>query len=432
MPEKIIINVPLKYGFRFNNATVSDADINKMKQHYSKSNKLIINRVDNDYGPITKLLGALNMTEIDNNSYIVVADDDQIYGDWVLSSYLKNIATNPLQTHSPRIYNEFSTPIPGIEGWCSFMVQKKLLRGFIPYYDALKHDKHLNHHDDMIITYFFHITGQKVLQIREGIFIIYDDGHGLDQIQGEFSRANLNKKCASTLESLYKEHKFAMLEVTKAPNPTKTRHTDIEFISIGPYCYTADVLKMNNLRLNAYPFDWTFSSLDMIEHCIEDKFQTFLNKDYLVSPPGGLGSKTQHTLYAKYLHTDILITYSNRGKNIPKSEYVLPDDIVFNHHDLLGKDYDTFVRRCERFMGLIDSAKKMCLVYYNAYTHEYNDIIKFANYCSKYKNIFVVGIFENKEEQTILYNKTNCKIYMNYDNSVIFEDVKTLAFWNNV
>jgi len=435
MPEKIIINVPLKYGFRFNNATVLDADINKMKKHYSSSNRLIINRVDNDYGPITKLLGALSMTEIDDNSYIVVADDDQIYGDWVLSSYLKRIDTNPLQTHSARLYSEFSTPIPGIEGWCTFMVQKKLLNGFTSYYDVLKQDKHLNYHDDMILTYFFYITGHDVLQIHEGKFIIYDDEHGLDQIQGEFSRANLNKKCASALESLCKESKFAMLETDKGYKKTtlaSIKHTDIEFISIGPYCYTADLLKKNNLRFNAYPFDWIFSSLEMVEHCIRDRFQTFLNKDYLVSPPGGLGSKTQHTVYAKYLHTDILITYSNRGKNIPKSEYLLPDDIVFNHHDLLGKDYNTFVRRCDRFMDLIDSSKKICLVYYNAYTREFDDIIKFATYCLKFKNIFVAGIFENKEEKKILYNKTNCKIYQNYDSLETFEDLKTVDFWNNL
>jgi hypothetical protein len=54
----------------------------------------------------------------------------------------------------------------------------------------------------------------------------------------------------------------------------------MKFISIGPYCSTAYILKVNNLRTESYPFDYIFSSLEIVKHCINDKFNIFLDKKY--------------------------------------------------------------------------------------------------------------------------------------------------------
>ena len=47
------------------------------------------------------------------------------------------------------------------------------------------------------------------------------------------------------------------------------------YISIGNTCKTAEELKKHNLRVSAYPFDWLFSSLELVEHCKNDKFNKF-------------------------------------------------------------------------------------------------------------------------------------------------------------
>lgn len=44
----------------------------------------------------------------------------------------------------------------------------------------------------------------------------------------------------------------------------------MEFISIGPYFSSADLLKYSGLRNSSYPFDYIFSSLEMVKHCIND------------------------------------------------------------------------------------------------------------------------------------------------------------------
>jgi hypothetical protein len=55
----------------------------------------------------------------------------------------------------------------------------------------------------------------------------------------------------------------------------------IYILSVGPNCIRATDLQNNNYRFHSYPFDWMFTSLDMIEHCIEDEFKILLDKNYL-------------------------------------------------------------------------------------------------------------------------------------------------------
>ena len=48
-------------------------------------------------------------------------------------------------------------------------------------------------------------------------------------------------------------------------------------MSIGCMCATAEELKRLNFRIHSYPLDWLFSSSEVIEHCINDKFIKFLD-----------------------------------------------------------------------------------------------------------------------------------------------------------
>ena len=54
----------------------------------------------------------------------------------------------------------------------------------------------------------------------------------------------------------------------------------MEFISIGPFCSSADIIKNNGLRKNSFPFDYIFLSLEMVKHSINDRFNIFLDKNY--------------------------------------------------------------------------------------------------------------------------------------------------------
>ena len=197
----------------------------------------------------------------------------------------------------------------------------------------------------------------------------------------------------------------------------------MKFISIDPYCFTADILKANNLRTEAYPFDYIFSSLEIVKHSINDKFNIFLDKKYYTY--GTNNNSTRHSFYCDFLDTPLLIQH--HIKHNYYNDYKISSGNLFNHHNLINNNdnYEKFKRRCERLLSLIENNEKIVFVYYNCYTNDFNDIIDFYNTFSYNKNIYIVGIFENNYDKKILYENINCKIYQNYDISIIFNEIKS-------
>lgn len=198
----------------------------------------------------------------------------------------------------------------------------------------------------------------------------------------------------------------------------------INVISIGPYCENADILKKYNLRHKAYPFDYIFSSLEMVEHCINDEFKIFLDKKYYTN--GTNNNSNRHIFYCKFLDTDILLKHHIAyGYN---KKYKVSTGNLFNHHNLLlnNEHYNAFKRRCERFLNVINKNETVYLVYYNKYNNNIDELVKFSNFINSYnKNIFVIGIFENKKDtQKILYSSNNLTIYLNYNLDNIFKIFK--------
>lgn len=149
----------------------------------------------------------------------------------------------------------------------------------------------------------------------------------------------------------------------------------MKFISIGPYCDTKEILKANNLTTEAYPFDYIFSSLDMVKHCINDKFNIFLDKKYFEPST----HNTAHKFYCKFLDTELLIKHHIKH-NYSKT-YKPSNGGLFTHHDLIqnSENYEKFKRRCGRLLDLIENNKKIVFVYYNCYTNQYQDLVDFYN-----------------------------------------------------
>ena len=198
----------------------------------------------------------------------------------------------------------------------------------------------------------------------------------------------------------------------------------MEFISIGPYCSAADILKANGLRNTAYPFDYIFSSLEMVKHCINNRFNIFLDKNYYKYCSE---NSSHHLFYSKFIDTEILRKHHITA-NLPDIANNLINREIFLHDNLFNNDiYLSFVRRCNRLLNLIDNNnKKIIFIYYNCYTNDFNDILDFYNNFSTNKNICVVGIFENSNDKKMLFESSNCKIYQNYDRNFIFNEIKSV------
>ncbi|SHJ80301.1 Putative papain-like cysteine peptidase [Arenibacter nanhaiticus] len=106
-----------------------------------------------------------------------------------------------------------------------------------------------------------------------------------------------------------------------------------EKVSIGENCNSSWYLKETGNKNASYPYDWIFSSGEIITHTIKDEFKSFLNKDMIFHIKK---NKAGHSLY-----------HSN----------------LFNHRNPLksDKDYYYYERGVERFLKLLKDQEKSIL-----------------------------------------------------------------------
>ena len=142
--------------------------------------------------------------------------------------------------------------------------------------------------------------------------------------------------------------------------------------SLGSFCHTACYLKDNKLLLCSYPFDYIVSAPEMVTDCLRDDFKLFLDKtryEIYTNWDGSLSSN--HKLYGKFCHT-----FGTHKEKIL--------DLTFRHHNVTtDKDYNSFIRKVERFRELLKKEEPKLFLLFSQdeeYTQkeifELNDILK--------------------------------------------------------
>jgi hypothetical protein len=137
----------------------------------------------------------------------------------------------------------------------------------------------------------------------------------------------------------------------------------IEYVcSLGTLCHTANLLKRNKLKMVSYPFDWIFSNMNMIIHCLETNFSYFLDK-------------------TQYIHVN--------DKQCGHKFYRVNDKFIFNHHNpLIESDYDYYVRCVDRFRELLkQSAHKLFVIMHINNKCKFDDglLSKIIDFNNKFK-----------------------------------------------
>lgn len=94
-------------------------------------------------------------------------------------------------------------------------------------------------------------------------------------------------------------------------------------ISLGPNCVAATLLDRLGMRPAAFPFDWLYSSIEMVEHCLDDDFAAFLDP-------------AQHEP----------ISHKSSDHRLYRDRFGVTS--VFNHHGMPGA-LDHFERAVARF-----------------------------------------------------------------------------------
>lgn len=108
--------------------------------------------------------------------------------------------------------------------------------------------------------------------------------------------------------------------------------------SLGTSCYPAWLMQRCGLKRWSGPFDWIFGGVDMVTHCLEDDFATFLDETHLRALGDG---RSTHGFYGPAIT-------------------VGP---VFNHRDVTLPEHRAYTERCVvRFRALLESAETKCFV----------------------------------------------------------------------
>ena len=183
-PDKIFINIPLKYR-RFSN-TIEDNQIPKF------DNSIVeITRCE-DCGPGTKLLGSLD--KLKKNSLIILADDDHSYEDYMIEKFFYFYSKEPSNAYSFYVHPLGNFGIG--QGADGFAINTNYLTGIKNFYDKIVKDyKELFLYDDLWISYFLYfLKKNKILSLRE---------HLKKNIDGKLSLIYKTHIVASGLISTY-------------------------------------------------------------------------------------------------------------------------------------------------------------------------------------------------------------------------------------
>mmetsp|Transcript_8294 Transcript_8294/g.20970 ORF Transcript_8294/g.20970 Transcript_8294/m.20970 type:complete len:417 (+) Transcript_8294:61-1311(+) len=107
-------------------------------------------------------------------------------------------------------------------------------------------------------------------------------------------------------------------------------------LSLGSRCLVSRLLQDAGMRRYAGPFDWVYSSAEMVRHCLNDDFTAFLDRSDIIAA----GKKFGHRRYGPML---------KRG-------------IIFPHHEPRGRDREFFMRTVARFRNILASSERKLFV----------------------------------------------------------------------
>lgn len=238
--EKIVINIPNRYG--------KDQSTYTIPKELTRRKTIYINRIQNDYGPISKILPTLAICK-NSNDIIISIDDDikhdtQIFpilikyclqNDVVVTGIGKNLSywSSAKYGKMPRFFPFDHKPtgnyVDLIEGFSGVAYKKK----FFPDIELLERlskvakDCYLS--DDLVISFYLKLFGRRILSLHKMNIYGYEFSHtkyklseypwGLSEnalhkgggMNEKQDNVNVNKikypKCYSMLRTYYRKNK---------------------------------------------------------------------------------------------------------------------------------------------------------------------------------------------------------------------------------
>lgn len=182
-PNYILLNAPYKFD-----RTGEYYTIPSNLKYYDN---LILNRLDKDYGPVTKLIGAIKYIPKDEDTWIIVCDDDDLYLQETLRNYLQYISKDNKVVYCISGFNfNIEKDIFGgdvkdvqvqytsndlarvnvLEGFATFCVHRSFFDDdFIPYVDFCVENRDCKMSDDVIISNYLSMKNIPIHNIKNDV-----------------------------------------------------------------------------------------------------------------------------------------------------------------------------------------------------------------------------------------------------------------------
>lgn len=166
------------------------------------------------------------------------------------------------------------------------------------------------------------------------------------------------------------------------------------YISLGGDCQVATHLRKNNLRREAYPFDWVYvKDLETIVTILEENFCHWLDPLYLDN-------------WGPYVHNHYYFARFAHDFPVDDSGTIVP-----NFLDFLSEAQKKYSRRIDRLYNVLASKEKVIFIRTYATPHAANLFVTYIKH--KFPNLkFVLVVINGKVN--ISYQNDNADIY-DYD-----------------
>jgi len=171
-PDYILLNVP--------NVFARTGETYYIPEFITCDKKIKINRLDRDYGPATKFVGAILRIPKDSDVWIVVNDDDQLYLQTTIHEYTKYIDGNNGnkklcyavcgfsldENNWPFKQFENLSKMSVAEGFMTFCVHRSVFEDdFIPYMNTVLKNEDSFRSDDLILSNYLSKKGVEIYRV---------------------------------------------------------------------------------------------------------------------------------------------------------------------------------------------------------------------------------------------------------------------------
>ena len=186
----------------------------------------------------------------------------------------------------------------------------------------------------------------------------------------------------------------------------------MNIITIGKRCTTDSFLNKYKLRKFSGPFSYMIIDYESALINISNNFINYLNNIQYIDNSDYKIKYLNHWRMSKnfYINTQF---FNLNNNNIYEQDKI----ILWNHHNMYS-EINTFKRRCNRIISLLNNSK--CILFYIDKIYNNNNIdeyiiniINITNKYYKYKHkiLYIIPFSHSK------YNEYNCKLY--YENNIL-------------